>query len=451
MNLGVIGAGYVGLTTAICLATLGHKIIIFDINKKKLELILQKKLPFFEEGLEDLLKQVIVNENFVTSKRIKELVKQTDGCFICVGTPSRKDNSIDLSQIINSISNLAESISDCNKENYEIIVRSTVIPSTTKKIILPLLKETIPEKNFGLTLVPEFLREGQALSDFMNPDKIVIGYEDKQSKNFIEKIFECFKDKANFVTTNFETAEMIKYTNNAFFATLISFSNEIANISEKIKDVDTFEVMKALVSDKRIMSINSNHKIIPELVDYLLPGCGFGGSCFPKDINAITNFAQSIGTETPLLDAVLTINNERAEKIISLTESILKKISGKKIAILGLAFKPDTDDMRSSPAIQVIKKLQKMGAIIFAYDPKVSSKILKQLAINDVKLFKNFQECLKGVDLAILLTKWPEFKSINGDLLNLYMKKILIIDGRGFLDKKEFEKNTYFKVGYVEH
>ncbi len=450
MKIGVIGSGYVGLTTGICLASIGHHMTIYDIHKEKLKEIQAKKMPFYEKGLQKELETVVDSGNLGITYSVQDMVENSDGCFVCVGTPSKKDNSIDLTQIKDAITNLGIAIKNCDKDNYIVIVRSTVVPSTTRTVILPILNQILTSRSFGLCIVPEFLREGQAFSDFMNPDKIVIGYLDEKSKGFVSKIFEYFKDQARIIFTNPETAEMIKYTNNAFLSTLISFSNEIANLSEKIKGVDTFEVMKALVADKRITTKFDGNEIIPELVTYLLPGCGFGGSCFPKDIKAITEFASSHGSKTPLLEAVLRINEERPKKIISLTESILGELRNKKIGILGLAFKPETDDIRSSPSIEAIKILQDKGSAIVAYDPKVGEEDLKKLGIKNVNLCNSIEECLKDSNIGILLTKWPEFKKIDGKFLKRIMKNPLILDGRGFLDKEKFEKNTYYRIGYVE-
>lgn len=450
MNLGVIGAGYVGLTTGICLSTLGHKIFIYDKLENKIQKIKEKVMPFFEEGLQELLEKTISSENLKATNYIDELTTNTDGCFICVGTPSLENNSIDLSHILNATQLIAESINKNSKKNYVIIIRSTVIPTTTRKKILPLIKEVLGEQLFGLCVMPEFLREGQALTDFMNPDKIVIGSFDDYSQNFAEKIFEKFKTEANIITTNPETAEMIKYTNNAFFSTLISFSNEIANISEKITNVDSFEVLTALISDKRITSKFNKEKIIPELDKYLIPGCGFGGSCFPKDVKAILEYAESNKVKTPLLKAVLEINSERPNRIISLAESILHTLKGKRISVLGLTFKPNTDDIRSSPSLAAISLLKNKGAKIFGYDPMLSKNPNHENTIVDITLSNNIEECLENSDLAILFTKWPEFRSLDGKFLKKHMKNPVIIDGRGFLDQTKFEKNTYYKIGFVK-
>jgi len=449
MNIGIIGTGYVGLTTGICLSSIGHIIHLYDIDQIKLDTIKKRKIPFYELGLEELLVENIEKGNLQICESLDEFIKKTDCCFVCVGTPSNNNGTINLHQIESSINNIIKSLKKKGRKEFLIIIRSTVIPSTTRKKILPILEEG-SEDFFHLAVVPEFLREGKALSDFMNPDKIVIGSIDKKTNNIIKEIFAYFEDKVEFIQTNFETAEMIKYTNNAFLATLISFSNEIANISEEITEVDTFEVMNALIKDKRITSVVNNQKIIPGIVEYLIPGCGFGGSCFPKDINAIVGYASTIGAKTPLLNAVLSINDERANKIVELSKKILLDVSDKKIAILGLAFKPDTDDMRSSPAIEIIKLLQKENTRIQAYDPKVNSKNLKLVGINDVSIYDNLEDCIMDVDLIILLTKWSEFSRIDGKLLKKYMKNPRIIDGRGFLNKEKFENNTYYKIGLNE-
>ena len=228
MKIGIIGAGYVGLTTGICLASLGHKISIHDIDEEKLKKIKDKKLPFFERGLQEILEKVVSSGDLISEKDLENLVKNTDGCFVCVGTPT-KNNSIDLTQITNSIKAITELIKNNDKKNYKIIIRSTIVPNTSKNKILPILHEELSELKFGLAVVPEFLREGNALDDFMNPDKIVIGSLDKDTTDFVKNIFEYFQDKCRIIETNLESSELIKYTNNAFFSMLISFSNEIAN------------------------------------------------------------------------------------------------------------------------------------------------------------------------------------------------------------------------------
>lgn len=447
MNIGIIGAGYVGITTGICLADLGHRIHVYDIDEQKIGELQNKKMPFFESGLQNLLEKVIDAKSLTINSNLDEIIQNTDGCFVCVGTPTTQ-GQIDLTQITESIKAIANSINNYNKNNYIIIIRSTVIPTTTATQILPILKNKLSENNFGLCVAPEFLREGVALEDFMNPDKIVIGSSKKTDSLFVEEIFKSFKENCEFIHTNYETAELIKYTNNAFFSTLISFSNEISNIAEKLPNVDPYQILDALISDKRITTNHSNTKIIPTLASYLIPGCGFGGSCFPKDVKAILNFANTNKVETPLLKAVLEINNERPQKMVSLCESILKNLNNKKISILGLTFKPDTGDIRSSPALDAIKLFEEKGSKIFVFDPMIK-KIPDALSnYQNCTISQTIEESLQDSDAALLFTTWQEFKNIDEKFLKKFMKNPIIIDGRGFLNQENFEKGTYFKIGY---
>jgi len=284
----------------------------------------------------------------------------------------------------------------------------------------------------------------------MNPDKIVIGSLDKDTTDFVKNIFEYFQDKCKIIETNLESSELIKYTNNAFFSMLISFSNEIANVSEKIPGVDAYKIMNALISDKRITTKINNENIIPSLESYLKPGCGFGGSCFPKDVQALLDYANKNNINTPLLQAVLDINAERPNKMILLAESILETLENKKISILGLTFKPETDDLRSSPALDAIKILLEKNAKVFAFDPifKTKPNIIK--IPEKCNICPNIEDALENSDIALVFTKWDEFKSLNSNFLKQLMKNPIIIDGRGFLEKEKFDVGCYFKIGYSE-
>ena len=449
MKLGVIGAGYVGLTTAICLASMKHEISIFDIDNEKIKCVNEKKMPFFEPGLKELLDVNVSKKKLQGSSDLNTLVKNTEGCFVCVGTPT-KNNSIDLSQIKSAIESLVDSIENSEKKNYAIIIRSTIIPNTTREILLPIITKKLKEQQFQLFVVPEFLREGKALDDFMNADKIVIGSIQNKKDTFVDDIFKNFKGKCDFIHTNLESAELIKYANNLFFSMLISFSNEIANISEKIPNVDPFQVLQALVSDKRITTITDDKKIVPGLNSYLIPGCGFGGSCFPKDIKAIQNFANLKNVDTPILNAILAINDERPKKMVSLCEKILGNLKAKKITILGLTFKPDTDDIRSSPSLDAINLFLDKDSIVFAYDPMFKNQTKTSILPKNCNYCMTMEESLNGSDAVLVFTKWSEFESLDSKFLKRYMKNPILIDGRGFLDKEKFEAGTYFKIGYSE-
>ncbi len=449
MKIGVIGSGYVGLTTGICLSSLGHKIFIYDLDDQKLKKIGEGKLPFYEKGLQEILDRVISSGELVPESDLDNLVKETDGCFICVGTPT-KNKAIDLSQIINSVNAVTESIKKNRKKDYKIIIRSTIIPNTSRNVILPVLERELSQLKFGLAVVPEFLREGNAFDDFMNPDKIVIGSLDDNTVEFVENIFRYFEGKCQIIKTNLESSELIKYTNNAFFSMLISFSNEIANVSEKISGVDPYDIMKALVSDKRITTKINDKKIIPSLESYLIPGCGFGGSCFPKDVQALLDYANKNNIDAPLLKAVLDINSERPNKMIDLAESILGTLENKKISVLGLTFKPETDDLRSSPALDAINILLEKKAKIFAFDPILKKESKINNIPDECNICSNIEDVLKDSDIALIFTKWNEFKILNSEFLKKLMNNPFIIDGRGFLDKDKFERGTYFRIGMNE-
>ena len=436
MKLGVIGASYVGLTTAVCLASMKHEISIFDIDNEKIKCVSEKKMPFFETGLEELLEVNVSKKNLQVADDLNTLVQNTEGCFICVGTPTI-NNSIDLSQIKSAVESLVTSIKNNEKKNYAIVIRSTIIPNTTREFVLPIISEKLKEQQFQLFVVPEFLREGKALDDFMNPDKIVIGSIENKKTTFVDDVFKNFKGKCDFIHTNLESAELIKYANNSFFSMLISFSNEIANISEKIPNVDPFQVLHALVADKRITTIIDDKKIVPGLDHYLIPGCGFGGSCFPKDVKAIQNFANLKNVDTPILNAILAINDERPKKMVSLCEKILGNLKTKKITILGLTFKPDTDDIRSSPSLDAINLFLDKGSIVSAYDPMFKKQSETSILPKDCNYCMTMDESLKDSDAVLVFTKWSEFKSLDSEFLKQYMKNPVIIDGRGFLDKKK--------------
>jgi nucleotide sugar dehydrogenase len=426
-----------------------HEISIFDIDNEKIKYVNEKKMPFFEPGLEELLHANVSKKNLYGSNDLDTLVQNTDGCFVCVGTPT-KNNSIDLSQIKSAVESLVNSIKNNEKKKYVIIIRSTIIPNTTREILLPIITKKLKEQQFQLFVVPEFLREGNALDDFMNPDKIVIGSIQYNKKTFVDDVFRNFKDKCDFIHTNLESAELIKYANNSFFSMLISFSNEIANISEKIPNVDPFQVLRALVSDKRITTIIDDEKIMPGLSSYLIPGCGFGGSCFPKDVKAIQNFANLKNIDTPILNAILAINNERPKKMVLLCEKILGSLKAKKITVLGLTFKPDTDDIRSSPSLDAINLFLDKNSIVSAYDPMFKNKTETSILPKNCNYCMTIEESLNDSDAVLVFTKWSEFELLDSKFLKQYMKNPVIIDGRGFLDKEKFETGTYFKIGYTE-
>jgi UDPglucose 6-dehydrogenase/GDP-mannose 6-dehydrogenase len=321
-------------------------------------------------------------------------------------------------------------------------VKSTVVPGTTDDVIVPILEKTTQKKagpDFGVGMNPEFLREGVAVADFMTPDRIVLGAIDKKSQDWMEKIYQGFKN-VDKVRTNSRTAEMIKYTSNSLLATMISFSNEIANLSAAIGDIDVKEVMQGVHLDKRLSPIFENgERIVPSFIEYLKAGCGFGGSCFPKDVKALIAHGKQSGKPMKLLEAVIEVNQNQPYEIVSLIKKYFPDLTKIRIAILGLAFKPGTDDMRESPAIPIVKELLKQGAFIKAYDPVASDAAQEVLGSNNITYCQKLSQTLSDVDIVVLLTSWEEFEQIP-ELFSRLKPQPILIDGRRVLDKNSFRK-----------
>jgi len=432
MKISIIGIGYVGLVTGVGLAEIGHAVTCVDIDKEKVDKINKGICPIFEKNLEKLLKKNLARRNISATTDLESATLATDITFIAVPTPSEKNNDIDLSFVKNVSKEIGKTLSQ-KKKYHTIVVKSTVVPETTQNVVLAIIEKYSGKKSgrdFGLCMNPEFLREGNAMEDFMKPDRIVIGQLDKKSGEHLLKVYKPFK--ADILTTSLSNAEMIKYTNNALLSTLISFSNEIANICQQTPGTDAFEVLKAVHLDKRFNN--------PHLSAYLWPGCGFGGSCFPKDVKALAAFAKKKKYNPVLLSAVLDINKNQPIKLINLLEKEHQSLEGKKITVLGLAFKPGTDDTRESPAIPIIRELIAKNAEVWAYDPVVNfQNVGPDLKGLKFKFAKSLDQALKNKDACILVTSWNDFKKITPPLL---------IDGRGFLEPKSFkEKTKYLKIG----
>ncbi|MFA5303864.1 MAG: UDP-glucose/GDP-mannose dehydrogenase family protein [Candidatus Nanoarchaeia archaeon] len=400
MNLAIIGTGYVGLTSGICFASKGHTVKCIDIDSKKVELINSKISPIYEEGMAELLSKVIGNGTLKATLDAKTAINESEVVFICVGTPSLKDGSINLDYIKQAAKTIAD-----NLNSYKVVVvKSTVVPRTTEDVVGKILKES--GKEFGLCMNPEFLKEGSAIKDFLEGDRIVLGVGDKKTEEVMRKVYESFGQKI-FVTTP-RTAEMIKYANNSFLATKISFANELGNLCKKL-GIDTYTVMDGIGMDDRI-----NRK-------FLNSGAGFGGSCFPKDVKAIVSKGLAENEPMILLKAVLKVNELQPLKMVELLKKHIN-IGGKKIGILGLAFKKGTDDLREAPSLIIIDELLKQKAEIIAYDPKAMNHA-KKIFGEMISYAKNINEVINSSDAVLIVTEWDEFKTLD------FGKKI-VIDGR---------------------
>ena len=412
MKISVVGTGYVGLVSGVCLAEVGHEVICVDNDINKVSKINSGNSPIYEESLSELLSKHI-NSNLQATTDLPYAVKKSDLTIIAVGTPYGGDN-IDLKYIKQVSKEIGEVLKD--KSTYHVVVvKSTVVPGTTDQVVLPLLEKYSEKKaglDFGVGMNPEFLREGTAISDFMHPDRIVLGGIDEKTQSKLAEIYTPFINTDKLKTNN-KTAEMIKYTSNSLLATLISFSNEIGNLCTVLGDMDALEVMRGVHLDKRISPIlENNQRISPSIISYLEAGCGFGGSCFPKDVKALISHGINAGQKMQLLSSVIDINKEQPKQVLNLLLKHYPKLEGKKIAILGLAFKPGTNDMRESPAIPIVNDLLAENTIITAYDPVAQEEAKKVFDTLKITYSKSVYEVVKGVDAVLLLTRWPEFETL---------------------------------------
>ncbi len=396
MKISIIGSGYVGLVTGVGLASKGHQVTIVDINPRKVDSIKQGKSPFHEPGLDELLTNY-AGSTIVATLDINEAIQDSEVVFLCVQTPCAENRPSDLTFVQNAAVEIGKALS--NNNGYPIVtVKSTVTPGTTQEIVIPVLEKYSGKRagiHFGIAMNPEFLREGQAVHDFFNPDRIVIGEHDEKSGDILSDVYNGFQ--APVLRVDLKTAEMIKYGSNTFLATKISFINEVGNIC-KLMGIDVHKVAEGMGLDPRIS---------PQFLD---PGIGFGGSCLPKDTRAMTVMARDVGYQASLLESVLQVNEDQPRRLIQLAEDKLGNLHDKKIAVLGLAFKAQTDDVRESPAIIAIQELLNKGAHVRVYDPVAGKKSLRSLN-GSVEHCPTAQEAISSADAVFILTEWDEFKN----------------------------------------
>ncbi|MFZ7124525.1 MAG: UDP-glucose dehydrogenase family protein [Desulfobacterales bacterium] len=447
MNVSVIGSGYVGLVSAACLAELGHDVVCVDIDASKVEEINRGRSPIHEPGLDDILKKNI-GKRMKASCNLNEAVLGSDLSLIAVGTPYRGDR-IDLTHIEEVSRQIGTVLKE--KDGYHlVVVKSTVVPGTTDGIVLPLLEKTSGKtagKDFGIGMNPEFLREGEAVKDFMNPDRIVLGAIDDRSRDALSALYDCFPSTDKILTTP-KTAEMIKYTSNSLLAALISFSNEIGNLCSAIGDgVDVVEVMKAVHLDKRLSPILDNgRRVVPAITTYLEAGCGFGGSCFPKDVKALIAYGRDFDQPMGLMREVIRINDAQPGRVVELLDGIFPSLEGVRVSVLGLAFKPGTDDIRESPAIAVVKNLLERKAIVSAYDPVAAGNARKALEMHDIDYCESLSQAVARADAVVVMTRWEEFNQLP-NLLQSANPEVVVVDGRRMLDKSTVRRYAGIGLG----
>ncbi len=426
MKITIIGSGYVGLTTGVCLSHLGHHVVCVDNDIEKIKLLKQGISPIYEPGLEELLKEGMDKGTLSFTDSIEEGTKHGLAIFICVGTPPREDGSADLSSIEFVATRVAETM-----DEYKLIIEKSTVPVQTGLK----LKTTIELNNkrgieFDVASNPEFLREGSAIKDFLYPDRIVIGVENERAEKLMREIYE--KIDAPFIVTNIQSAEIIKHASNSFLAMKISYINAVSIVCEKA-GADVKEVARGMGLDHRIGK------------EFLHAGIGFGGFCFPKDLKAFIKISEDLGYHMNLLREVLKINQEIREYFITKVRDLLWNIKGKKIAILGLSFKPNTDDIREAPSIYIITQLLKEGAFISAYDPAAMEKMKK--IFPDIDYKENPYDTLGNANALLILTEWEEFKNLDLERVKNLMKTPIIVDGRNIFEPDEMEKLGFIYRG----
>ena len=430
MKVTIIGAGYVGLVTGTGLAGLGHDVTCVDMDERRAGAIAEGRAPFFEPGLDVLMAEACKAGRLKASTNLEQSLEGSDVSIIAVGTPSN-DDGIDLGYIRGAAREIGAQLGKLGRFHV-VTVKSTVVPKTTDTIVRQELEAVSGLRagvDFGLAMNPEFLREGCAVEDFTNPDRIVIGALDPRSHEVLEKLYEGFD--CPIIKTTPRNAEMIKYTANALLATLISFSNEVAQVCEAIPGLDESVVMDGVHLDRRWwVGDGKTGRAHPGAVSYLRAGVGFGGSCFPKDVKAIYEFSRSEGAEMPVLQSVLRINEERAGRIVDILGQSIGEFAGKRVAVLGLAFKPDTDDVRESPGMKIAEDLVARGAQVVTHDPVVGADVVAARFGDKVSFCSDAANAARDCDALIIATSWEQYRGLDWAKVAETMHRAVILDGR---------------------
>lgn len=442
MLVSVIGTGYVGLVTGVGLAQRGHSVVCVDLNPEIVRRLNLGEVTIYEKGLEVALAKTQEVGRFKATMNLVEALEGSELTIIAVGTPSTH-GGIDLSYVREAARQIGEVLRG-KLTFHTVVVKSTVLPGTTSSVVLPVLEDTSGKRlgDFGLGVNPEFLREGRALEDFMNPDRIVVGADDFRSA---EKLRELYKGwKADFIEVNSRTAEMIKYANNCLLATQISVANEIANLAAALGGIDGVEVMRGVHLDRRWNPLGSDgSRISPEILTYLLPGCGFGGSCLPKDVEALVAQGRQLGLPMRILDAVHKTNDEQPLQVVRFLMEGLGNLCGKRVAILGLAFKPNTDDVRQSPALTIVRELLAKGAHVAAADP-VAHQNAKKVLGQSAAIHTDWRDAARDAHAVVVVTGWDEYRTMLPAELKSLMSGDVIVDTRRILSAGDF--TTHFRV-----
>jgi UDPglucose 6-dehydrogenase/GDP-mannose 6-dehydrogenase len=437
MKVSIMGTGYVGLVTGACLAAKGHEVVCIDVDRTKVDKINGGESPIYENGLDELLRRHVGKELRATLDA-RGAVLSSDMTLIAVGTPFDGER-IDLTYIKESATTIGRALAD--KHGYHsVIVKSTVVPGTTDGVVLPILEEASGKRagaDFGVGMNPEFLTEGEAVGDFMDPDRIVLGGIDARTQDALEALYAPFQGAPRLRTNN-STAEMIKYASNAMLATLISFSNELANLGAALGDIDTVEVMRGLHLARYLSPLSDGKRVEPSIVSFLMAGCGFGGSCLPKDVSALVAHGRANGVPMDVLNSVLSVNARQTSQVFRLLAKHFPSLEGKRVAVLGLSFRPNTNDMRESPAVPIVRRLLKEGAVVSAYDPAAADEA-RHLFGDAVEVVDALEQALEAAAAVVLVTRWKEFERVP-ELLKQSGRSPVLVDGRRMLDKNSIDR-----------
>jgi UDPglucose 6-dehydrogenase len=435
----IVGAGYVGLVTGACLAEAGHEVVVADVEASKVDAVNAGTSPIHEPGLGKLLARHVGRRLRATTD-VREAVASSDLTLVAVGTPSSA-HGIDLTSVVSASRAIGEAVAA--KDGYHaVVVKSTVIPGTTDGIVTSTLEGASGRRageGLGVGMNPEFLTEGSAVADFMAPDRLVLGANDDRTHAALSDLYASVDAAVPRLLTSTRTAEMIKYASNALLATMISFTNEIANLSAEIGGVDVVDVMDGVHASDYLSPMGpGGARVRAPIASFLEAGCGFGGSCLPKDLRALIAEGERHGAATPVLRAVLETNESRPDEMLRLLESGDGDVRGRRVTVLGVAFKPDTDDVRESPAIPIVRRLVDRGAIVTLHDPVVT-EVPEPLANHGVDLESDLSQALDRADVVLLVTRWDEYLEL-ASLLRERDPQPLVVDGRRVLDPNAFPR-----------
>ena len=428
MNISIIGTGHVGLVTGVCFSDVGNNVLCMDHDHQKVEILQKGQIPFYEPGLQELVRKNRSEKRLRFTSSMKEAISFSEVIFLCVGTPPKDTGEADLSALEHVANAIASYLSD-----YRLIVEKSTVPVETGQLLKEMIKNKLKKTiRFDVASNPEFLREGTAVHDFFSPDRIILGVDNDRARNVLTRLYKPFK--VPIIVMDMKSAEMMKHASNTFLAMKISFINLVSQMCEKV-GADISRVAEGMGSDRRINK------------SFLSPGIGFGGSCFPKDLAAFGHIAEKLNVSSALIREVQQINETQKAHFSGRIVKALNGVKGKRIAILGLAFKPNTDDLRNAPSIDIIQYLKERGAVITAFDPwavKAARGVLR-----GIRYAKSAYAACKGSDCAVILTEWREFKELDLVKLKKILKKPFIFDGRNIYDPAFMQKHGfhYFSVG----